>query len=136
AYVPFGHVAHGQGLLLALDEAADAPQQLTRDEVFEALRPVFLDPAIKRVAHEGKYVTLALGESPAALWPASIDFDTQIAAYLLGDSSMSLQRLAFDRLGVQTVDPKSFLGTASKAITFAQASIEDVGRYAAVDADV
>jgi DNA polymerase-1 len=136
SYIPFGHVAHGQGMLLALDDAAAGPAQLPRDEVFEALRPVLLDPAIQRVAHEGKYVTLALGESPAGIWPASIDFDTQIAAYLLGDSSMSLQRLAFDRLGVQTVDPKTFLGTASKAITFAQASIEDVARYAAIDADV
>ncbi|MDA0301285.1 MAG: DNA polymerase I [Chloroflexi bacterium] len=136
AYIPFGHIAHGQGMLLALDGTEDTPVQLPRDEVFEALRPVLLDPAIQRIAHEGKYVTLALAESPAGIWPASIDFDTQIAAYLLGDSSMSLQRLAFDRLGVQTVDPKTFLGTASKAITFAQASIEDVARYAAIDADV
>lgn len=136
SYIPFGHIAHGQGMLLMDEAPGDGPQQLSRGEVFEALRPVLLDPAIKRVAHEAKYVTLALAESPEHVWPASIDFDTQIAAYLLGDSSMSLQRLAFDRLGVQTVDPKSFLGTASKAITFAQASIEDVGRYAAIDADV
>ncbi len=136
AYIPFGHIEHGQGLLMALEDASDAPQQLPREIVFDALRPVLLDPAIQRVAHEGKYVTLALAESPAGIWPASIDFDTQIAAYLLGDSSMSLQRLAFDRLGVQTIDPKSFLGTASKAISFAQATIEDVGRYAAIDADV
>ena len=135
-YVPFGHIAHGQGMLMALDDTSDSPLQLSRDEVFEALRPVLLDPAIQRVAHEAKYVTLALAESPAHVWPASIDFDTQIAAYLLGDSNMSLQRLAFDRLGVQTVDPKSFLGTASKAISFAQATVEDVARYAAVDADV
>ena len=136
AYIPFGHVAHGQGLLLPDESANTAPRQLPREAVFEALRPVLLDPAITRVAHDGKYVTLALAESPAHVWPASIDFDTQIAAYLLGDSSMSLQRLAFGRLAVQTVDPKTFLGTASKAITFAQASIEDVGRFAAVDADV
>ncbi|MGE3857557.1 MAG: DNA polymerase I [Dehalococcoidia bacterium] len=133
AYIPFGHVAYGQGSLL---DGPAAPAQLPRAEVFDALGPLLLDPAVRRVAHEGKYVTLALAESPEHLWPAAIDFDTQIAAYLLGDSSMSLQRLAFDRLGVQTVDPKTVLGTASKAITFAQASIEDVGRYAAIDADV
>ena len=135
AYIPFGHVAYGQGALL-VDGATTGPAQLPRDEVFEALRPVLLDPSIRRVAHDGKYVTLALAESPAHVGPASIDFDTQIAAYLLGDSSMSLQRLAFGRLGVQTVDPKTFLGAASKAISFAQAGIEEVGRYAAVDADV
>ena len=136
AYLPFGHIAHGQGMLLPGEGNDAAPRQLARDEVFAALDPVLLDSAIKRVAHDGKYATLALAESPAHVWPAAIDFDTQIAAYLLGDSNMSLQRLAFDRLGVQTVDPKSFLGTASKAITFAEASIEDVGRFAAVDADV
>ena len=137
AYIPFGHVAHGQGMLMQLEGAeAAGPTQLAPGEVLEALRPVLLDPAIRRIAHDGKYATLALAESPAHIWPASIDFDTQIAAYLLGDSGISLQRLAFGRLGVQTVDAKSFLGTASKAITFAQAGIEDVGRFAAVDADV
>ena len=137
AYIPFGHIAHGQGTLLMLDDAAaTGPQQLPRDVVIEALRPVLLDPAIEIVAHDAKYATLALAESPEHVWPTSINFDTQIAAYLLGDSNMTLQRLVFGRLGVETMDPKTFLGTASKAITYAQAGVEDVGRYAAVDADV
>ncbi|MSQ42554.1 MAG: DNA polymerase I, partial [Dehalococcoidia bacterium] len=139
AYIPFGHVAHGQGRLLGDgggEETAAPPAQLAPEAALGALAPVFTDPAIRRVAHDGKFALLALAESPAHLWPASIDFDTQVAAYLLGDASISLQRMAFGRLGVETMDAKSFLGTASKAIRFSQASIEDVGRYAAIDAEV
>ena len=136
AYIPFGHVALGQARLLGEEGAPEAPMQLSRDDVFAALRPVLEDRAIKRIAHDGKFATLALAESPAHVWPAAIDFDTQIAAYLLGDSSESLQRMAFGRLGIETVEAKSFLGAASKAIPFSAASVEDVGRYAAIDADV
>ena len=136
AYIPFGHAALGQARLLGDEGAPDAPAQLAREAVFAALRPVLEDPVVRRIAHDGKFVTLALAESPAHVWPASIDFDTQIAAYLLGDSSESLQRMAFGRLGLETVEAKSFLGTASKAIPFSAAGVEDVGRYAAIDADV
>ncbi len=135
AYIPFGHVTLGQARLLG-DEGADAPIQLSRDVVFAALGPLLEDPDVKRIAHDGKFATLALAESPAHLWPAAIDFDTQIAAYLLGDSSQPLQRTAFGKLGLETIDPKTFLGNASKAIPFSAAGIEDVGRYAAIDADV
>lgn len=135
SYIPFGHATAEQGRLMA-DEGAITTGQLPRDEVFEVLRPVFVEDGIERVAHDSKYGTLALGMADASMWPAPNHFDTQVAAYLLGDSNMSLQRLAFTRLRKDTIDPKSFLGTASKAIPFSRAPIAEVAKYACIDADV
>ena len=134
AYIPFGHATAEQGRLMADDDSA--PAQLPRDEVFDALAPLFQDSSVERIAHDAKHDMLALGMADSRLWPVSIGFDTQVAAYLLGDANMSLQRLAFTRLRKDTVDPKSFLGNASKAIPFSRAGIADVAKYAAIEADM
>ncbi|MDP2326682.1 MAG: DNA polymerase I [Dehalococcoidia bacterium] len=134
AYIPFGHVSEAQPRLL---DDGDAPAaQLPREVVLDALAPLFADLAIKRVSHDAKFGLLALSEADPRFWTPSVDFDTQVAAYLVGDSNMSLQRLASTRLRLDTIDPKTFLGTASKAIPFSRASIEDVARYASINADV
>ncbi|MEX1022317.1 MAG: DNA polymerase I [Dehalococcoidia bacterium] len=137
SYVPFGHALSEQGRLLADDDAeGGGGGQLSRDEVFDALRPIFTEAGIERIAHDSKYGMMALGMADASIWPATDDFDTQVAAYLLGDSNMSLQRLAFTRLRKDTIEPKSFLGSASKAIPFSRAPIEAVARYACIEADM
>ena len=93
--------------------------QLTQAQVLAGLAPVFTDPAITRVAHNGKSMLLALAQAEGGFWTASIDFDTMVAAYLLGDSNVTVRGLAFDRLGHELIDPKVLLGTGRKAITFA-----------------
>ena len=133
AYVPFGHRLESQGSLL--DDAPAGGAQLSRAEVFEVLGPIFAEQGIQRYGHDSKYGMLALGMADAAMWPASDDFDTQVAAYLLGDANISLQRLAFGRLHQDTVAPKTFLGSASKAIPFSRAPIDDVSKYACIEVD-
>jgi len=141
-YVPFGHAAAipegHQRLLLADDDAPEIVEieQLSQSEVFEALLPLFTNADLKRIGHDAKFGLLALAETVGGTWTESIDFDTQVAAYLLGDLNMSLQRLALNRLGVETIQPKSFLGTGKKAIPFSEASIEDVLKYSATNADL
>lgn len=140
SYVPFGHMAPGetstQQKLLDDEDDEAAPDQLSRVEVFEALLPLFTDDAIERIAHDGKHGLLALAETEKGAWTASIDFDTQIAAYDLGDSNMTLQRLAFDRLGVETPEERDVLGSGRKKLLFSQAGTEEVGVYAAQQADL
>ncbi|MBT5774327.1 MAG: DNA polymerase I, partial [Dehalococcoidia bacterium] len=141
-YVPFGHapaVPEGQQQSLMGDD--DAPEavaieQLARAEVFEALLPLFSEPGLERIGHDAKFGLLALAETEGGTWTQSIDFDTQVAAYLLGDLNMSLQRLALNRLGAETIEPKSFLGTGKKAIPFSEASVDDVLAYSAMNADL
>jgi DNA polymerase I len=140
AYIPFGHAdgesGSRQGRLMADESEPPRPGQVSRDDVREALRPIFEDAEIERVAHDGKYQLLAIGAREDGIEAAGIDFDTQVAAYLLGDSNMSLQRLAFSRVQLETVDPKTFLGSGSKAIPYSRAPIEDVARYAATNVDL
>jgi DNA polymerase-1 len=141
-YVPFGHAAatpEGQQQSLMGDD--DSPgaveiEQLARSEVFEALLPLFSKPGLERIGHDAKFGLLALAETEGGVWTQSIDFDTQVAAYLLGDLNMSLQRLALNRLGAETIEPKSFLNTGKKAIPFSEASVEDVLAYSAMNADL
>ena len=162
-YVPFGHgrtreapedaVAAGGGQsAMALDVEApsdgagaeddggaaevEAPLvQLSEAEVLGALAPLLADPAIERVAHNGKSWLVALAESPEHVEADGVTFDTMLAAYLLGDANMSLARLAFDRLGLELTEPKALLGTGRKAIPFSEAAAADVCGYAAPRAD-
>ena len=138
-YVPFGHhdpaTEEQQQSLLDDVEEVPATEQLPREKVLAALVPLFEDDAIERIGHDSKFSLLALAETADGGWTHSIDFDTQVAAYLLGDLNMTLQRLAFDRLGAETIEPKSFLGTGRKAVPFSAASIEDVTAYSASNAD-
>ncbi len=139
-YLPFGH---SQPMLLDLGLNADGVSggepgnfQLTQAEVLGALAPLFTDPAIERVAHNAKNTLLALSEAAGGFWSGRVGFDTMIAAYLLGESNMTVRGLAFDRFGHELVDPKVLLGTGRKAISFAQTAPADCARYAAGNADL
>lgn len=143
-YVPFGHRdghADEQPSMdlgsLDGDEAAPPPiEQLGPAEVLSALRPLFIDPAVERVAHSGKAAMVALAEAADGFEIASITFDTMIAAYLLGDANGSVPGLAFDRFGDQLMQPKELLGAGRKAIPFSATAPQDCARYAAARADL
>ncbi|MBM4415482.1 MAG: DNA polymerase I [Chloroflexi bacterium] len=131
-YLPFGHT---QAPLLG-DEGTPAPFQLAQEEVLAAIVPVIADPAFRLVAHNGKNVQLPLAEARGGRWIERFDFDTMVAAYLLGDANATVRGLAFDRLGHELVEPKVLLGTGRKAITFAQTEPAQCPPYAAGNADL
>ncbi len=134
SYIPFGHHASGQGMLLGGD-GPSAPAQLERAQVFEALAPLFTDPAIRRAGHDAKFAAIALAEADPRLEIRNIDFDTQVAAYLLGDSNMSLARVAHTRLELDLPEPETVIGKGAKAIAFSAAPVEAVGAYATANVD-
>ena len=144
-YVPFGHthepapLSEGQQELNldASNGAEPLPplDQLPRDAALAALAPLFTDPDIERVAHQGKNHMLALGSAPGGFWMSGIDFDTSIAGYVLGERSVEVRGLAFERLGHELVEEKTLLGTGRKAIPFSRTSTEDTRDYAAGNAD-
>ncbi|HLB29433.1 MAG TPA: 5'-3' exonuclease H3TH domain-containing protein, partial [Dehalococcoidia bacterium] len=68
-YVPVGHAS---------------ARQLSLSEVIEVLGPLFGDPGIAKIAHNGKYDILVLSQQ--GLWTENLAFDTLVAAYLLGES--------------------------------------------------
>ena len=151
-YVPFGHTrepappSEGQQEL-DLDapgggggEEAGPPDgqpigQLPRAEALEALAPLFADPAVERVAHNGKNHLLALEAAPDGFPTAGVAFDTSIAGYVLGERSVEVRGLAFERLGHELVEAKALLGTGRKAIPFSRTDPAEAMAYAAGNAD-
>ena len=137
-YVPFGHGAPAQPGQQTMDLGTidGAPVQLSQAEVLTALRPVLTDPGIQRVAHNAKFAMVALAETVGGYELGPIAFDSMIAAYLLGNSNISIAGLAFDRLGYELVDSKTLLGTGRNASTFSGTTPEACMAFAAGNADL
>ena len=108
---------------------------LPRAAVMEALSPLFADGELGVVGHDAKFGLLALAGSGFPVPLGAADFDTQVAAYLVGDPNISLERLALSRLGLETVDTRSFLGRGRQAIGFSQARVADIVQAASQQAD-
>ena len=136
-YVPFGHtqeppppIEGQQEMEVEAPEPLPPLKQLTQAVVLKALAPLFTSGTIERVAHNAKAGELAFGEAEGG-FAFEVGFDTMVAAYLLGDSNVTVRALAFERLGQELVDPKTLRGTGRKAIPFSRTSPEDCAQFAA-----
>jgi len=124
AYVPLVHAYAG------------APNQLPRDEVLEALRPLLEDPDRAKVGQGLKYDVNVLARHGVAL--RGIRYDTMLESYVL-DSTASrhdMDSLALKYLGHKTITFEDVAGKGAKQLTFDQVSVEQGAEYAAEDADV
>src|SRR5690606_17480536 len=83
--------------------------------------------------HHGKYDALVLER--AGYPRPKIAFDTMIAAYLLGDTSVDLKSLAFTRLGMEMTEITELIGRGSKQLTMDQTAIAEAGDYACADVE-
>ncbi len=117
-YVPVGHQ---QGT------------QLSLDEVRAALDPVFGKEGVEIYAHHGKFDLHVLTRHGFADRPLS--FDTMIAAYLLGETSMRLKDLAFTKLGLQMTEILELIGTGRAQVTMDTVPVEQAGPYACGDVE-
>lgn len=117
-YVPVGHYL--------------AEEQVTVPEVRQHLGPVFVDPAITKVAHNAKFDLLAFERAGLALH--GLIFDTMLAAYLLGETSVGLKELAFTRLGIEMTPITALIGTGRAQVSMAQVPVPQAAAYAAADA--
>jgi len=122
AYIPVGHQP----------ELAELTQ-LPLDDVLAALRPVLEDQKIEKVAHNGKFLYVVLANHGITL--RSLRFDTMIAAYLLGESNMSIQALAYDRAGINIRTQQELLGTGKNKLVPQAVPVETACEYCAAQAD-
>ena len=118
-YVPVGH---GAGI------------QLPLEEVLAKLKSVLEAPQIAKSAHNANYDLSIIGNYGIA--PTNLDFDTMIAAHLLGRKSLGLKNLALDVLDVEMSPIKDLIGTGRTQKTMAQVEIEKAAAYACADADM
>jgi len=121
-YIPLGH----RGL--------SHISQLPLSQVIARLKPVLEDIKIPKIAQNGKFDMTVLAEYGIRL--ENLSFDTMIAAYLLGEKSIGLKALAFNKLGVEMTPITDLIGTGAKQLSMAIVPIEQVTDYACADADI
>ena len=124
AYVPVGH------------DYLDAPKQLGRDEVLEALRPLLEDPKRGKLGQNLKYDCTVLYNHGVQL--SGIRFDTMLESYVLDStgSRHDLDTLALKYLGHKTIHYEDVAGKGKGQLSFNQVPLEQAGPYAAEDADI
>lgn len=134
------------GISLCIDEDAcyiplkhdylDAPKQLDKDFVLQALKPLLEDPNIKKVGQNLKYdCHIFLNEGISI---KGIAFDTMLESYVLNSVATrhNMDDLAKYYLDHDTIHFEDVAGKGKKQLTFNQIALEEAVPYAAEDADI
>ena len=128
-YIPVGHTG-GDDMF-----GDGAPEQLDRELVLQALKPVLEDAAILKIGQNFKYDLGVFQRYDVR--PAPYD-DTMLISYALagGKHGHGMDYLSETHFAHKPISFKELAGTGKKAKTFDQISLEDATPYAAEDADV
>lgn len=117
-YIPVGHAGWSN---------------LTIEDIRSSIGPTIADSSINAYAHHGKYDLQVLERHGFEI--GKIEFDTMIAAFLLGEHSIGLKDLAFNRLGIQMTEISALIGTGREQLTMNMVSAEDAAQYASGDVE-
>ncbi|MGE8485062.1 MAG: DNA polymerase I [Pseudomonas sp.] len=132
AYIPLTHSYMG------------VPEQLDRDTVLLALKPLLENPNKLKVGQHAKFDTNILancaigGDQNNGITVRGIAYDTMLESYVLDSTATrhDMDSLALKYLGQSKTDIQEIAGKGVKQLTFDQISLELAGPYAAEDADV
>ncbi len=124
AYVPCGH------------DYDDAPEQISREDLLAALKPLLEDSKHVKVGQNLKYDMSVLARSGVKL--EGVGFDTMLESYVLDSTATrhDMDSLALKYLGHRTIHFEDIAGKGAKQLTFNQIPLDKAGPYAAEDADV
>ncbi len=111
-------------------------EQLSLEGVLASVRPLFESTEIAKCAHNANYDMTVLTNHGVRF--ANVDFDTMIAAHLLGRSynQLGLKDLSLNELGHEMTNIKELIGSGRKQITFDHVDIAAAADYAAADSDI
>jgi DNA polymerase-1 len=124
AYIPVAHDYPG------------APDQLDRDQVLNALKPLLEDPKRAKLGQNLKFdMSVCAG---AGIEMQGISHDTMLQSYVLDSTATrhDMDSLAKKYLDEETVKFEAIAGKGAKQLTFNQIPLETASPYAAEDADV
>jgi DNA polymerase-1 len=127
-------VGPAEGYYIPLRHAVGNTEQLSLEDVRAALQPLLVDDQLEAYAHHAKYDMAVLERHGYEL--TNLGFETMIAAYLLGETSVRLKDLAFTRLGREMTEIVALIGTGSRQISMDQVDSDQAGDYAAADVEV
>ncbi|GFD85831.1 DNA polymerase I [Alteromonas sp. KUL150] len=124
AYVPVAH------------DYPDAPVQLSREFVLDALKPILESDQVIKVGQHIKYDKNVLANYDITL--NGIGFDTMLESYVLNSTAQrhDMDSLALAYLGHKTIHFEEIAGKGAKQLTFNQINLDEAGPYAAEDADI
>ncbi|HEY8682427.1 MAG TPA: DNA polymerase I, partial [Rhodanobacter sp.] len=123
-YIPLGHDYPG------------VPQQLDRDEVLRALKPLFEDPAKGKLGQHAKYDINILSHYDIAV--QGLRHDSMLESYVWNATATrhDMDSLARLYLGYETIKYEQVAGKGARQISFSQVDLDTACRYAAEDADI
>ena len=130
-------VAEGEGAYVPLAHSyMGVPEQLDKDQVLDALRPLLEDPAVIKVCQNGKYDINVLARYGIAV--QGVLFDTMLESYVLNSTATrhDMDSLALRYLNRPTIRFEDVAGKGAKQLTFDQVALEIAGPYAAEDAEI
>jgi DNA polymerase I len=124
AYVPLGHDYTG------------APQQLDREKVLAAFKPLLEDSARAKLGHDLKHDAHVLANYGIEL--KGQRFDSMLESYVLNSVATrhDMDSTAEKYLGITTIHYEDVAGKGAKQITFNQVDVDRAAEYSAEDADV
>lgn len=123
-YIPIGHRYLG------------APEQLSRGQVFERLKPLLEDARLDKIGQNLKYDLLVLAR--AGIEVRGLFCDTMLASYLANPATRThgMDGLAAELLGYRTISFKEVAGSGRNQVGFEQVELAPATIYAAEDADI
>ncbi len=127
-------VSPAEGFYIPLRHAAGNPVQLTAEEVHTALQPLLVNDDLEAYAHHAKYDLEVLRRHGYDL--TNLRFETMLAAYLLGETSVGLKGLAFTRLGREMTEIVALIGSGRNQLTMDMVDSDEAGDYACADVEV
>jgi DNA polymerase I len=124
AYVPVAHDYPG------------APDQLTREAVLQALKPLLEAEQPPKLGHHLKYDAHVLENHGVHL--GGMRFDSMLESYVLNSVATrhDMDSAAERYLGLTTIHYEDVTGKGAKQISFSQVALDQATAYAAEDADV
>lgn len=131
-YVAIGHEVAEEGEGVTTQKRAK--NQLTLEQTQRILGPLLADERVLKDAHNAKYDLKVLRRSGMPV--EGLGYDTMLAAYLLGEMSIGLKDLGFNKLGVQMTPITDLIGKGRNQVTMAAVPVELAADYAAADVAV
>lgn len=121
-YIPFTHT--------------DGTEQLIREEVLTALKPVLENPKIEKIGQNLKYDYSVLKNYGINL--KGIRYDTMLESYVLnsGAGRHDMDSLALKYLGHKAISYEEVAGKGAKQLRFDQIPVDKAAAYAAEDAEI
>ncbi len=132
AYIPLTHSYMG------------VPQQLDRDTVLKALKPLLEDPDKIKVGQHAKFAINLLancaidGDQAQGIDLQGVRFDTILESYVLDSTATRHDRdsLVAKYLTHTPINFQEIAGKGAKQLSFDQIALEQAGNYAAEEADL